>query len=660
MWKLNSWYRGVRKSVTPSLRRPDLTWATSSQEKAELLSLTWFPPPTIITGQFAILADFHNPSSRPFIPISNKEIHDALSGTSNTSAPGLSGLNYQVLKWAFSSCPDEFGVIICASVKLGIHHSRWKSSLVVAIPKPNKKDYSLPRSHRPIQLIECFGKLVEKIVTKCLIFDAGKYDLMPFNQFGGRSNTSCLDAGLSLTHDINEAKHKGLVSSFLAIDIKGFFDHVNHKRMISVLWCKGFPPEICRWVSSFLSDRMVCIQIDDYTSPLAELKIGVPQGSPASPILSCLYSSEVIEVLNQSFICSSLSYPVSLISYIDDVGFLAISDSLGENVITLKSTLQTVQSLFTSIGMKIDPDKCDLMHFSNQRGDNSSPSLTSSVNGLDVTITPPKFIRWLGFYFNRKLTFNDHTKIMCARASNVVSGLSCLGNTIVGMTPQHLRLLFKMCVVPVMTYGCQLWYRPATPHITLMKRLQIVQNKGLRRIAGAFYTTPVESLSLLTFQPPIHITIRKLCDSTAICFFRLPLNSEISLRLPKSFIPSDHPSYFSIPKHIPFKRPDFIKLKTAISFLTSLASSIHPNTERSDPFHSHNAPYAFTSRFPLFSGRLFFDHEPCSKKNWHSLISEHNIFFINSSSIPSRLIIFTDGSHRDSCQANVTFYLLDT
>ena len=269
-------------------------------------------------------------------------------------------------------------------------------------------------------------------------------------------------------------------------------------------------------------------------------------------------------------------------------------------MITLKSTLQTVPSLFTSIGMKIDPDKCDLMHFSNRCGDNSSPSLTSSINGMDVTITPPKFICWLGFYFDWKLTFNNHTKIMCARASNVMSGLSCLGNTIVGMTPQHLRLLFKTCVVPVMTYGCQLWYRPATPRITLMKRLQIVQNKGLCRIAGAFHTTPVESLSLLTFQPPIHVTIRKLCDSAAIRFFRLPLNSEISLRLPKSFIPSDHPSYSSIPKHIPFKRPDFIKSKTAISFLTSLASSIHPNTERSDPFHSHNAPYAFTSQSPLF------------------------------------------------------------
>ena len=484
MWKLNSWYCGIRKSVTPSLCRPDLTWATSSQEKAELLAHTWFPPPAIILGNFAIPQSFTNPNSRPFIPISEKEIIDTLSGTSNTSAPGLSGLDYQVLKWAHSSHPDEFGAIIRASVKFSIHHPRWKSSLVIAIPKLNKKDYSLPHSHCRIQLIECFGKLVEKIMTKRLIFDAGKYKLMLFNQFGSRSNASCLDAGLSLTHDINEAKRKGLVSSFLAIDIKGFFNHMNHKHFISVLWVKGFPPEICCWVSSFLLDRMVRIRLNDYTSPLSELKIRVPQGSPASPILSCLYSSEVIETFNRSFISSGLSIPISLRSYIDDVGFLAISDSLEENVITLKATLNKAQLLFTSIGMKINPDKLDLMHFSNRRGHNSSPSLSAIINGQQVTISPPKFIRWLGFYFDRKLTFNDHTKIMCTKASNVVSSLSCLGNTMTGMTPNHLCLLFKTCVVPVMTYGCQLWFRPSAPRVTLMKHLQVVQNKGLHHVAG--------------------------------------------------------------------------------------------------------------------------------------------------------------------------------
>ena len=64
--------------------------------------------------------------------------------------------------------------VIEASVHLGIHHPRWKCALVVAVPKPGKKDYSSPCSHRPIQLIECLGKLVEKIVAKRLTFDTGE------------------------------------------------------------------------------------------------------------------------------------------------------------------------------------------------------------------------------------------------------------------------------------------------------------------------------------------------------------------------------------------------------------------------------------------------------------------------------------------------------
>ena len=75
---------------------------------------------------------------------------------------------------------------------------------------------------------------------------------MPFNQFGGRSNSSSLDAGLSLTHDIQTTQKKGLVSSFLAVDVKGFFDHVNHQRLCDVLYHKGFPPNIVSWVKSFL------------------------------------------------------------------------------------------------------------------------------------------------------------------------------------------------------------------------------------------------------------------------------------------------------------------------------------------------------------------------------------------------------------------------
>ena len=338
LWRLNSWYRGVRKSVTPALRRPDLLWAASSPEKTEVLSNTWFPPPASIPGLFLPL-DKPLLCTHPFFEVTRKEIDDALDDTSNTSAPGISGLNYKVLKWAYSLCPIAIRSVIEASVRLGIYHPRWKSALVVAVLKPGKKDYSSPCSHRPIQLIECLRKLVEKIVAKRLTFDAGKFDLLPFNQFSGRSNSLCLDASLSLTHDIQTARHKGLVSSFLAVDIKGFFDHVHHDRMIHVLWTKGFPLELCHWVHSFLSEQSIKIRIDNFTSPLSPLHIGLPQGSPVSPTLSCLYAAEPLQALNLSPIFSSTNHPVSPRSYIDDLRFLAISDSLSENVILLSATL---------------------------------------------------------------------------------------------------------------------------------------------------------------------------------------------------------------------------------------------------------------------------------------------------------------------------------
>ena len=62
---------------------------------------------------------------------------------------------------------------------------------------------------------------------------------------------------------------------------------------VHVLKKKGFPKEICDWTESFLSNRTVKIRIDDYTSDFFELTIGVPQGSPASPVLSCLYASDM-------------------------------------------------------------------------------------------------------------------------------------------------------------------------------------------------------------------------------------------------------------------------------------------------------------------------------------------------------------------------------
>jgi len=294
IWRLNSWYRGARRTYTPIL----IDGTTGDirvypEDKANLMHNAWFTPPQPIPGCFEFEGTNHN--TRRFKPVTFREIEEILKSTSNTSAPGSTGIGYKILKWVLTAAPDEMTAIVKASIRIGTHHPRWKSSLVVVIPKAKKPSYSDPKAWRPIQLLDTLGKLIEKIMAKRIIYEIGRHNLTPLEQFGGCSNSSCYDAITSLTHDIQTAWKKNLIASFLVVDVKGFFDHIHHNRLIYVLWEKGFCTQTCKWVQSFVLERQAAIRLDDYVSTLKPINIGLAQGSPISPVLACLYALEPLE-----------------------------------------------------------------------------------------------------------------------------------------------------------------------------------------------------------------------------------------------------------------------------------------------------------------------------------------------------------------------------
>lgn len=88
-----------------------------------------------------------------------------------------------------------------------------------------------------------------------IIYEIGKYNLIPMEQFSGRSNSSCYDTVLSIVNDVQTARKKKLISTLLMVDIKGFFNHVRHDQLIKVMYDKGFPLQVCKWVKSFVTKR---------------------------------------------------------------------------------------------------------------------------------------------------------------------------------------------------------------------------------------------------------------------------------------------------------------------------------------------------------------------------------------------------------------------
>lgn len=73
------------------------------------------------------------------------------------------------------------------AIRLQYHLQPWRYAKGILMEKPNKRDWILVKSYRVISLLNCLGKMVEKLVVKKLSeFCEGKGKLYK-GRVGGRS-----------------------------------------------------------------------------------------------------------------------------------------------------------------------------------------------------------------------------------------------------------------------------------------------------------------------------------------------------------------------------------------------------------------------------------------------------------------------------------------
>ena len=458
---------------------------------------------------------------------------------------------------------------------------------------------------------------------------------------------SCVDAGLSLTHDIEQALNRGHTASLLTVDVKGFFDNINHQQLLYTLHSMGFPAPIIQWTESFLSERQCSLRVDSFLSPPRPLNTGVPQGSPVSPILSVIYSSPALTALaTNPSISPLLMYPTTVRSYIDDFSFLAIGANTTDTTDALRISIQDIVTELAAIGMTIDPSKSELIHFSRRQ----DPHLLRPLVLPDGSINASPVVRWLGIFFDQKLSFHHHLRILCNRARTAATGLRVLSNTVRGLSQKHLRALHKTCILPIITYASPLWFHPDRPLQAHLHKLDTVQNMTLRLICGTFKTTPVKGLQVIAHQPPIREVLSKFSSNAARRLSRIPTSSPVFQRLPADWKKASHQSHTPIPPLASLPHND--ATKRYLSSLEQLSSGNHPKGERMFQFSSLNAPYApRLSEHPRVS--LDIDAIPSSNEDGRlNLIRDINNRYdqVRDSRSPQGVgfhIYFCDGSQRD-------------
>lgn len=506
IWKMAKWGQGSRPAPVASLRRADTTMADDPLSKADTFSSTFFPLPPPITPPMAA------PPSPPSAPITPDEVWEALRHTSNTSAPGISGIGYMAVKWVHSSFALEMTQLFNTCLKLGHHPRPWRAAKVVMLRKPNKPDASNPRAYRPITLEETFGKLLEKVIARRLNYHANEGQALPSNQFGTRSLSGVTDASQSLLQDIEWARANHLKTSALAVDVQGFFDKVHPAILYSELRNMQCPEDMLQWVLSFCSDRSVAISFDGFTSPLINKPdLGVPQGSPISPILAALFARSALTLFDRS-------PNIKIKAYVDDHLLIVFSKTYEQNLHLLTEAYTSLSNHLFTMGLTLDAAKTDLIHFASRNTPSQSfpnISLPATQGAPAVVIQPSPVIRWLGIWWHQKLLWQDHVNRMANKALSALKAIRILANTVRGLSPLLTRRLIIGVIRPILLWGAPVWYTGRSQK-RLVLTLQHVMDTAARFLLGVYKGASSPALRFHASLMPLQAYIEKLKSRAAI------------------------------------------------------------------------------------------------------------------------------------------------
>ena len=311
-----------------------------------------------------------------------EEFNHAIVNYSNSSASSPEKLSWGHIKHIIKdkSCLKNIVSIANTCIELGYWPNHFKKSTTIVIPKPNKSSYNSLKSFRPIVLLDTMGKLIEKIIGERLQFHIVSNNFIYQSQLGGLNFKSTTDADIVLTHFIHTKWIKNMSTNVLAFDIAQFFPSLNHRLLSSILNKAGFKSRIVNFFSNYLVNRKTNYSWNCFFSHLFDINVGVGQGSALSPILSALYLSPFLHILEKCL--KNLNLKISTLSFVDNGLLITQNKSFQVSNACLFSSYNVASKLLFKFGLLVEHSKTEVFHFSRSHGTfNPSPLNLSSIGG---------------------------------------------------------------------------------------------------------------------------------------------------------------------------------------------------------------------------------------------------------------------------------------
>ena len=126
-------------------------------------------------------------------------------------------------------------------------------------------DKALFSNYRPISVLPCFSKFLERIIYNRIINYLNDFNVLCDNQYGFRKNRSPSLALIDLCDKISSAFDRREHAIGVFLDLSKAFDTVNHVILFDELEHYGIRGLALEWVKSYFSERKQLVEFNKQT-----------------------------------------------------------------------------------------------------------------------------------------------------------------------------------------------------------------------------------------------------------------------------------------------------------------------------------------------------------------------------------------------------------
>ena len=256
----------------------------------------------------------------------------AYLGLNPKAAPGVDGVTWQQYGEDLEANLED----LAGRLKRGAY--RAKPTRRVYIPKADGRQ-------RPLGVTALEDKIVQAALVEVLnaIYEV---DFLGFS-YGCRPGRNPHDALDALTVGLVRSKVNGVLS----IDIRAFFDAMEHEWLVKFIEHRIADPRIVRLIRKWLSAGVL------ENGKHVQSEVGSPQGASFSPLAANIYLHYVFDLWAHQWRGRYAQGDVRIIRYVDDIG-------VGfEKRHEAEQFLKALSLRFADFGLELHPTKTSLIEF---------------------------------------------------------------------------------------------------------------------------------------------------------------------------------------------------------------------------------------------------------------------------------------------------------